>query len=77
MDVIPGTWLLLYGCALIAASVMTTRTIGVMGAMFMILGMVTFWLPLGAQLLALGAGFGGLHLFFGWWIARESHERQV
>jgi hypothetical protein len=75
--VIPGTWLLLYGCALIAASVTTTRTIGVMGMSFMVLGIFAFLLPVTVQIFALGAGFGGLHLVFGWWISRESHERQV
>jgi hypothetical protein len=77
LEVIPGTWLLLYGCALIAASVTTTRTIGVMGASFMVLGLFAFLLPMRLQILPLGAGFGGLHLLFGWWISRESHERQI
>jgi hypothetical protein len=77
LDVIPGTWLLLYGSALIAASVTTTRAIGVMGASFMVLGLFAFLLPMKLQILALGAGFGGLHLMFGWWISRESHERQI
>jgi hypothetical protein len=77
LDVIPGTWLLLYGSALFAASVMTTRTIGAMGISFMILGLFTFLLPMNIQILALGVGFGGLHLIFGWWISQESHERQV
>ena len=77
LDVIPGTWLLLYGCALIAASVTTTRTIGAMGVSFMFLGLGAFLLPLNLQILALGGGFGGLHLVFGWWISRESHARPV
>jgi hypothetical protein len=77
LDVIPGTWLLLYGSALSAASVTTTRTIGVMGASFLVLGLFAFLLPTQLQILALGAGFGGLHLAFGWWISRESHERQI
>jgi hypothetical protein len=77
LDVIPGTWLLLYGSALSAASVTTTRTIGVMGASFLVLGLFAFLLPMQLQILALGAGFGGLHLVFGWWISRESHERQI
>jgi hypothetical protein len=77
LDVIPGTWLLLYGCALIAASVTTTRTIGVMGASFMVLGLFAFLVPMKFQILALGTGFGGLHMLFGWWISRESHERQI
>jgi len=73
---IPGAWLLLYGCALISASVPTRRVIGVMGACFVVLGLMARVLPLHAQLLLLGAGFGGLHLIFGIWMSRNSHGRE-
>ncbi len=76
LDLVPGTWLLLYGSALISASVATTRTIGAMGASFMLLGLLALLLPANFQLLALGAGFGGLHVLFGWWISQESHEHE-
>lgn len=74
---IPSTWLLLYGCALISASVPTRRVIGVMGACFLVLGLMARILPLHAQILLLGAGFGGLHLVFGIWMSRNSHGRQA
>jgi hypothetical protein len=77
LDAIPGTWLLLYGCALIAASVPATRTIGVMGGSFMLLGLLALLLPLRLQILTLGAGFGGLHLIFGFLISREAHGRET
>ena len=48
LHAIPGTWLLMYGCALISASVAATRTIGVMGGAFVGLG-VLGWLGLADQ----------------------------
>ena len=74
---IPGTWLLLYGCALVAASVSTTRTIGVMGGLFIGLSLLAFVLPENLQILALGVGFGGLHILFGIFIGRMGHGRKI
>lgn len=73
IQVIPAVWLLLYGCALISASVPTTRTIGVMGASFAGLGLIALVIPDELQMLTLGIGFGGLHIGFGCWIAWGSH----
>jgi hypothetical protein len=72
LHAIPGTWLLLYGCALISTSASTTRMVGVLGSLFALLGLMTFWLPDSLQTIALGAGFGGLHLIFGIMIRRRS-----
>src|SRR5437762_463081 len=69
---IPGTWLLLYGCALISTSAPTTRIVGVLGSLFALLGLVTFLLPESLQNIALGCGFGGLHLAVGILIRRRS-----
>jgi hypothetical protein len=77
LDAIPGVWLLCYGCALIAASVSTTRIIGVMGASFALLGLPALLLPLKMQMLVLGAGFGGLHLLFGMLISRGLRGRET
>ncbi len=74
---IPGTWLLLYGCALIAASAATTRTIGLLGGSFASLGLLALFLPERLQILMLGAGFGGLHLLFGLLIGWRGHGREV
>src|SRR5580704_4249015 len=71
LHAIPGTWLLLYGCALISASVAATKTIGVMGGAFVAAGLVSFALPDHLQTYALGAGFGGLHILFGVLIGRR------
>jgi hypothetical protein len=74
---IPGTWLLCYGCALISASTVTTRTIGVLGGLFAGLGAMALLLPMSAQISMLGAGFGGLHIAFGILIGRVGHGRQI
>jgi len=76
-QVIPGTWLLLYGCALVAATVATSRMIGLMGALFMALGVLALWTPDRLQILLLGLGFGGLHIVFGCIIGRLGHGRQI
>jgi membrane-bound ClpP family serine protease len=77
LDAIPGTWLLLYGCSLIAASVPTTRTLGAMGTSFMIFGLITLVIPHTMQILMLGAGFSGLHILFGFLISRRSYGRET
>jgi hypothetical protein len=77
LHAIPGTWLLLYGCALIAASTVTTRTICVLGGLFAMLGLVALMSPDSMQMPLLGAGFGGLHIAFGIIIGRLGHGRQV
>jgi hypothetical protein len=77
LHAIPGTWLMCYGCALISASTVTTRTIGLLGALFAALGVLALLLPSGAQILMLGLGFGGLHIIFGILIGRVGHGRQV
>ncbi len=74
---IPGTWLLLYGCALISASVATMRTIAVMGAAFVALGLLALLLRNDFQVYVLGAGFGGLHILFGLLIGRNTHDSQI
>ena len=70
---IPGTWLLLYGCALLTASAATTRIIAVLGMLFVLFGLAALLLPDALQLLMLGAGFGGLHILFGLLIGRSGH----
>jgi hypothetical protein len=72
--VIPGMWLLLYGCAVLSASTVTTaeiaRLICIMGALFVALGTITFALPATVHTAMLGLGFGVLHIIFGFLIGR-------
>lgn len=74
---LPGTWLLLYGCAVLSASTVTIastmRLICIMGALFVLLGSLAFALPPAVHTLILGAGFGALHIIFGLLIGRLSH----
>ena len=74
---IPGMWLLLYGCAVLSASTVTiagiSRLIGSMGALFVVLGSMTFVLPGAAHTAMLGLGFGVLHIIFGILIGRSAH----
>ncbi len=74
---IPGTWLLLYGCALVAASAATTRIIATLGVFFILFGLLALLLADNWQILMLGAGFGGLHIVFGFLIGRMSHGRKA
>jgi hypothetical protein len=74
---LPGTWLLLYGCAVLSASTMTIastmRLLCIMGALFIVMGSLAFALPSGYHTVILGAGFGALHIIFGLLIGRISH----
>ena len=75
--VIPGMWLLLYGCAVLSASTATVagiaRLICMMGGLFVVLGLMTFALPVTAHTAMLGLGFGLLHIIFGFLIGRLTH----
>ncbi len=77
LHAIPGTWMLFYGCALISASVAATRIITIMGAVFVTLGLLALLAPDRLQILLLGAGFGGVHVLFGFLIGRKGHEREI
>jgi len=71
----PGTWLLLYGCALISASASIKTIVAWMGACFIALGVIALVTPALLHVPLLGVGFGGLHLLFGILIGRGAHGR--
>lgn len=68
---IPGTWLLLYGAAVIGAGANSVKPVPLMGACFVVLGAVTLFAPFNLMNISMVSGFGVLHVAFGWWIAKE------
>lgn len=68
---VPGVWLLLYGTAVVTGGAFSVRVVTLMGLSFMVLGGVALFFA-DAKDLLMGAGFGGLHLIFGW-VIRERH----
>lgn len=63
-QLLPGTWLALYGAGVSAGGTFSIRAIRAMGVAFLLLGAAALLRPeLG--LLLLGVGFGGLHLGVG------------
>jgi hypothetical protein len=67
---LPGCWLLLYGTAAAAGGACSVRVVPLMGICFMVLGTAAFAAP-GWGHWFMAAGFGGLHIAFGWVIARR------
>ena len=71
LALLPGVWLLLYGVAVVAAGTFSVRAVPLMGLCFMATGAVALYLGPGWSDPLMGAGFGGLHVLFGFYIARR------
>ena len=67
---LPPTWMLLYGAAVVSAGTFSVRVVPFMGACFMICGAIVLLAPQLGNIM-MGIAFGGLHLVFGAAIARR------
>ncbi len=66
---LPGMWLLLYGVGIVSGGAASVRVVPLMGACFMIGGVLAFLFPAAPGDIVLAAGFGGIHILFGTIIA--------
>ena len=68
---LPGTWLLLYGAAVVAAGSLSVRVVPLMGLSFMALGVAALVASPAYPNAFMAAGFGVLHVGFGIYIGRR------
>lgn len=70
-DLLPGTWLLLYGTSIVTGGSYSVRLIPVTGAAFMAAGVAALLSPASWGDAYMAAAFGGLHIVFGTVIWRK------
>lgn len=70
VTVLPGMWLLLYGTAVVTGGAFSVRVVPLMGLCMMVAGAAALLGPAVWGDIFMAAGFGGLQVVFGLWIAR-------
>ncbi len=73
-DLLPGTWMLLYGCGALAMSFFTPLSIRVLGLAFLAAGTLQLLLFRLGDVWAMGLSFGAIHL--GWGLALSFQRQQ-
>jgi len=68
---LPGCWLLLYGVAITGGGTLSVRVVPLLGVLFIALGVAAFAAPAAYGDAFMAVGFGGLHIVFGFIIARN------
>ncbi len=71
VQLLPGTWLLLYGTAVVTGGAHSVRVIPMMGVGFILVGAFALFAPAAWGNTFMAMGFGVLHLAFGALIARR------
>jgi hypothetical protein len=70
-DLMPPTWLLLYGTGVLTGGAFSVAPMRVLGLAFMVIGITALVTPPGWGNVWLGVGFGALQVGFGAYIARH------
>ena len=70
-NLMPAVWLLLYGVGVSCSGAFSVRVVPIMGISFLTVGTVAALAPAAWADPLLAAGFGGLHILFGFEIARN------
>ena len=68
---LPATWLLLYGVGVSSGGAFSVRVVPLMGICFLMVGTVAALAPPAWADAIMALGFGGLHIVFGFVIARK------
>jgi hypothetical protein len=64
-ELLPATWLLLYGASIVTGGSYSVRPVPLMGAGFMLAGALSLVSPSGWGDAYMAGAFGGLHIVFG------------